>query len=696
MSSPSKADRSPLWPDSVSTPRPQPPTPTATPKSGRASAFDATTYETPRANLATFESFFPFSTSPLQQLSDPYDLRPVHPGTPAALAEWRDAHRPVGTPAEVTQDGVQRTPPMPSVSSEPADENVPALSSPVRIKPRRTPRRPTREEELGDHDCSGESFRTPPPTISSGTISPTLEVSRTRRLRKTQPGSSPVDGRLTLPRETRSTRSKHPHQIESNQAVRWSSRLSSDRFRALHHRISGPGPESAHSARSDPWVARGDQQPGPSRSLAARCDEEHNGGIMVGRRQHHRRGQEVAVGRRRPTTSSDQEVGVWHRESSPSGGSDLDDDRLPPLLGDVAAMTARVPSSQHVSIRAREVINPNQLHPSSWDPSISQGSSRENTPIRHDQLRPSHSVRDPSASAVREDAADTRRIRRTLKPRSNNGALPSLYGDTVNERPNLKRPFTDEPWRRTRSSPVAERDQSFYDPPPQPSRPTEMFYSRPTRQPSHAHPSMESGRERSATNDTTVTLTIDENGRARAVRTSVARDIRDRDRTLVQRELDGEEGEASNNSDVTADSDLDVVASRNTSFVVPDAIRMLTNHKRIQSQRSVSRPSISTIIDPDDPETVVSASRQKSVHVQTRRRGRYHHLSIDSAFVTNDRVIHGDDDTGSEAETVADDGIVPVRSRHQLGPRIERRPIAKSTHYSHHNYVHCFRPSQVV
>ena len=677
MGSRLKADRFPRWPGSVSTPRRQPPTPTATPKSARASAFDAATYETPRANLATFESFFPFSTSPLQQLSDPYDLRPVHPaGTPVALAEWSNAHRPVGTPAEVTQDGVQRTPRMPP---EPADESVPALSSPLRIGPRRSPKRPTREGDVGDHDCSEESFRTPPPTISSGTLSPTLEASRTRREPKTQPTSSPVKRQRTLPRETRSTSSKHAHRIESSQAVRRSLRLSPDRVRALDHRTLGLAPQPADSARSHPRPATVEQEPGPVRYLAAPWDEEHDGSGMAVRRRHDRRSQAVRLGRRRATTDGPQEAGVcWHRESSPPSDSDLDDDRLPPLLGDVVAMTARAPSSQHVSLRAREVIDPNRLHPSSWDSSISQGSSRENTPVRPDRRRPSYLVRDaPAPPCVREDAADTRRMRRTLKPRSNNGALPSLYGDSVSERPNLKRPFTDEPWRRTRSSPPTERGQSFDDPPPQPSRATEMVYShRRTRQSSHAHPSMALGRERSTTNDTTVTLTIDDSGRARAVRTSVARDIQGRHPTFVQRELDGDEDEAGNDNDATADGDLDIVTSRDTSFAIPNATGKMTNHNRLQSQRSVSRPSPSTI-DPDDPDTVVRASRRRSVHVQTRRSGGYHHLSIDSAFVPNDRLTNGDD-TGSEAETVADDGIVSIRSRHRSGPRAESRTMGKS------------------
>lgn len=65
----------------------QPPTPSVTSRPTPVPSAEVQSSETPRSGLASFESFFPFSASPLQALCNSYDQPSPHNTSPQTSAE---------------------------------------------------------------------------------------------------------------------------------------------------------------------------------------------------------------------------------------------------------------------------------------------------------------------------------------------------------------------------------------------------------------------------------------------------------------------------------------------------------------------------------------------------------------------------------------------------------------------------------
>ncbi|KAI9882622.1 MAG: hypothetical protein M1823_005632 [Watsoniomyces obsoletus] len=628
--------------DGLAIPQPQPPTPTATPKSAKASSFEAASYETPRAGVATFESFFPFSTSPLEQLGDAHIADPTQQGTPAAGGGWAvDQHN---TAVEGSLNAAM--PVALSMAPNPAEAPRPRLSSPRAFDSTWMPGQLTKTAEEPDRDHSGESMQTPPPTVSSATISPTVETGK-RRARVPRRLASPVEDQLTS--EDRQS-SRH---LQNSRARAVSS--STRRRRRLHHsrfspEVGGIGggiatvPTTAPSYPSQPvfWGADVDtainmtdlQGPGMPGFDVIGGDRPVEGSVLSKEQLQYTLDLGRQSARRGQLSFSDA-----HLE---------DDDQLPPLPGHSRLGQRSV--TDVVPGHGQGVVDPNELHSSSWT-LLSHGSSQENSPMRAryppDQLRRERSR--PS------EILSVKKGRKTLKPRSNNGAVNSLYGEVPVQRPNLKRRFTDDPRGQSHSR-TLDLNCSFYEPEDVVSDQPYLDSSQRLRQPSITGRRESSSRGMAA--DAGVSFVIDDSGRARAERTSVSHE-RGID-SQSARDWDAE-NEPPTDSDDGTDDDGDFAISRNTSFAVPDRPRDGSSRRGRRGETgsgSTRRVPSGLGIENVDPRTSHAGLHAAFVGTsETSRASRKSRRHAYSSMATSTNDLDRVDETHSEAETVMDDPV---------------------------------------
>ncbi|KAI9781579.1 MAG: hypothetical protein M1816_002252 [Peltula sp. TS41687] len=497
----------------------QPATPKATPRSAKAPTFDAAAFETPRSNLATFESFFPFSTSPLQPLTecDGHEPEPSSSSPPAQIVTDAES-----TPRQLSQTSAAATPtraPSSHTSIEPSQEN-PAVSA-------------------GTAGASGASYTNSEEAVFSQAIQSTVY------------GSQPTSGSMTThadrPRDSESSplTEEQDDQIQaieleygrySRRASRYS-QFSPDMPMASEYPVSAPVTASRRSAHSVRWNQESGFRTGELDTSRSINTESRPGGSGSGEMD-----QISAVSGKRSIS----------RSALPNSN----------LLKPTSGYSQVFPSA---TMNTEDLVEPKYFLEVSRSgtiatipPPLNHGG---NTAMRSFR----HSSRPESANTVREERIQVER--QTLKPRSNNGAIfSSTRQATSLIKVGHKRRCTEETLPPVRRHSIYEIGlagkacQAADD--PMNSVLSQRNASVNRRQSTRTTSIQE---QREALEHPTVTFTIDENGRARAERMPFVKQLSAHRHAQTSHSF---ESGGETDCEDSSDSDFDMAISRNPSFTV--------------------------------------------------------------------------------------------------------------------------------
>lgn len=331
------------------------------------------------------------------------------------------------------------------------------------------------------------------------------------------------------------------------------------------------------------------------------------------------------------------------------------------------------------SLRTHEnigVIDPNYLSSSPVKLTETEGAaasighgSRWN--VKDAQLRSTTEVL-PAGSKREKVSRDARRERQTLKPRSNNGADMSFTESVAGLRPGIKRRHTDD--NPSFSHSREARPAYIHGGGPQSTQ-----RAPPTRRGRQAGRMGSIQETVDSASQTTVTFTIDENGRARAER----KPVMDAGRRSAM--VADAEDESEGDSDVSTTDDFAIATSRNTSFTVLGEPQNFASDGRSTGTSAHGRQRLSLQLEDEQYASCRSAAASLPSYVREGRSGRWsghdpqrslsRHRQA-NANVTSfgqDSFVEGE--TESEAETIVDEPAekAPTRSSGQLSGQSSRR-----------------------
>lgn len=227
-----------------------------------------------------------------------------------------------------------------------------------------------------------------------------------------------------------------------------------------------------------------------------------------------------------------------------------------------------------------------------------------------------------------------------------------LYGEVADQRPTLKRRHTHQTRAQSPQGDMRDREHS--------RAPRGMSVdvgdhrsSREKRPAGRRKHREDSFREISnSSSQSSVLFTIDGSGRAKAERTLMEEDANRRSQHPVLWDIEDEDEEVEDARSATSDSDMDISASRNTSFAVPDANRRSSKRGRLGIQH-VSRRYEASISTLQSFETDGYTTHQEFVQILGKQAVQERRIPIGPSEFS-DQNVSGMNDVESEAETVVD------------------------------------------
>ena len=508
------------------------------------------------------------------------------------------------------------------------------------------------QHQLKQHD-SQESMQTPPPTVSSAAMSPTLESKRRRgcsdepagRAATAQPPWDEADDTSYRGRNHDGRRPPRPRVEPAH--------FSTDILEAFGYPTSAPATAPSATAREVFWDKAALQSVASREAfttLRRRINPDDSDVDGRSKYPRERMGSRQTLG----DVTGQPTAARLHRAAARSarlGSQPVDDEGYLGHAAPVGDMRARTRAAPHLPQpgMAREA---GQLHGSFREHS-SRRSSQENSPVKEEDRSGQ-----PDLGRGRRSFSQQRQ-RGHLKPRSNNRASGSLYGEVHEQTPIVKRRCTDQVQTQT-TQPLerhARRGQS--------SEPASYNVPRETRRNCSRQPPLNGSR---SSNQTSVFFTIDETGRAKAESKFVGDsasdgvvvpalwDVQDDD------DDDDEAEDDTTTTTTTTDDDFDFTTSRNTSFAVMEA-NMQVARRRESSGYLGRRPQqlpAGADLHRLGPEGRV-APRSYS-QVLSKRKVRHEHAYVADSY-PSDGEVPVIPDSVSEAETVCDDPIAEETRR---------------------------------